>query len=85
MLVLAAIRILALLKGSIVLIYNKVLFESEMIEVRAKPHKILSQVIQHVLQKLQGKSFGALALAIKESLTEFINDTELQSDYYSSS
>ena len=45
--------LLAFLK---VLIKNKVLFESEMIEVRAKPHKILSQVIQHVLQKLQGKS-----------------------------
>jgi hypothetical protein len=27
----------------------------EALEVRAKPHKFLSQVIQHVLQKLQGK------------------------------
>lgn len=28
--------------------------DGEAIEVRAKPHKILSQVVQHVLQKLQG-------------------------------
>ena len=67
-------RMLALMK---VLIFNKVLFESEMIEVRAKPHKILSQVIQHVLQKLQGKSSRPLAGSI--------NDTELQSDYCSTS
>ena len=37
----------------------KVVFDIKMapetLEVRAKPHKILSQVIQHVLQKLQGK------------------------------
>ena len=29
--------------------------DGETIEVRAKPHKVLSQVVQHVLQKLQGK------------------------------
>ena len=55
---------LALLKE---LISNKVLFESEMIEVRAKPHKILSQVIQHVLQKLQGKSSRPLAGSINDT------------------
>ena len=30
-------------------------FDNETLEVRAKPHKILSQVILHVLQKLQGQ------------------------------
>ena len=28
--------------------------DNEALEVRAKPHKLLSQVILHVLQKLQG-------------------------------
>ena len=28
--------------------------KTEMVEARAKPHKLLQQVIQHVLQKLQG-------------------------------
>ena len=32
--------------------------DNETIEVRAKPHKILSQVVQHILQKLQGACYS---------------------------